>query len=94
MVKNAKRKGTHNEHRSRQLLEAAGYAVTRAAGSLGAWDLIGVGSVDVVLLQVKTRDWPGTVEMETLCGFTVPPNCRRLVHRWRDRQRVPDVREL
>ncbi|HSP99495.1 MAG TPA: hypothetical protein VL049_19915 [Candidatus Dormibacteraeota bacterium] len=93
-MKNAKRKGTHNEHRSRVLLEAAGYAVTRAAGSRGAWDLIGVGSTDVVLVQCKTRDWPGLVEMETLRDFKLPPNCRRLVHRWRDRQRVPDVREL
>lgn len=91
---NAKAKGTRNEHRSRQLLEAAGYAVTRAAGSMGAWDLVAIGSTDVVLVQVKTRDWPGLVEMETLISFAVPPNCRRLVHRWRDRQRVPDVREL
>jgi hypothetical protein len=43
---------------------------------------------------VKTRDWPASVEMETLNGFRVPTNVRRLVHRWRDRQRVPDVREL
>lgn len=91
---NAKAKGTRNEHRSRVLLEAAGYAVTRAAASLGVWDLIGIGSTDVVLVQVKTRDWPGSVEMETLSTFRVPPNCRRLVHRWRDRQRAPDVREL
>lgn len=91
---NAKGKGTRQEHRSKALLEAAGYAVTRAAASLGAWDLVGVGTTDVVLVQVKTRDWPGTVEMETLRSFPCPPNCRRLVHRWRHRQRVPDVREL
>ena len=91
---NAKRKGTRNEHRSRVLLEAAGYAVTRAAASLGMWDLIGIGSTDVVLVQVKTRDWPGAAEMEALSTFRVPPNCRRLVHRWRERQRMPDVREL
>src|SRR5262245_1538557 len=42
-MKSAKRKGTRNEHRSRLLLEAAGYAVTRAAASLGAWDLIQLG---------------------------------------------------
>jgi hypothetical protein len=41
-MKNAKCKGTRNEHRSRLLLEAAGYAVTRAAASLGARDLVGV----------------------------------------------------
>jgi Holliday junction resolvase len=36
---NANAKGTRNEHRSMRLLEAAGYAVTRAAASLDAWDL-------------------------------------------------------
>jgi Holliday junction resolvase len=46
---NTKRKGTRNEHRSKALLEAAGYAVCRAAASLGAWDLIGIGSAEVVL---------------------------------------------
>lgn len=91
---NAKAKGTRNEHRSMRLLEASGYYVTRAAASLGAWDLVGIGSTDVVLVQVKTRDWPGAAEMEVLEAFVVPPFCRRLVHRWRDRQRVPDVREI
>jgi hypothetical protein len=96
-MKSAKRKGTRNKHRSRVILEAAGYArvpEVRALTRLGMWDLIGVGSTDVVLVQVKTRDWPGAAEMEALSTFRVPPNCRRLVHRWRDRQRVPDVREL
>jgi hypothetical protein len=45
---NAKRKGIHNAHRSRRLLETAGYAVTRAAGSLGAWDLVGIGPMPEV----------------------------------------------
>ncbi len=93
-MKNAKAKGTRNEHLSKALLEAAGYAVTRAAGSLGAWDLLGISATDVVLCQVKTRDWPGTAEMETLRAFACPLNCRRILHRWRDRQRLPDVREL
>lgn len=91
---NAKAKGTRNEHRSIRLLEAAGYACTRAAASLGAWDIIGIGRNDAVLLQVKTNAWPGSVEMETLRAFICPPNCKKLVHRWRDRQRLPDVREL
>jgi hypothetical protein len=49
---------------------------------------------NIVLVQVKTRDWPGSVEMEQLKAFGCPPNCRRLVHRWRDRVRLPDVKEL
>lgn len=91
---NAKAKGTRNEHRSRRILEAAGYAVCRAAASLGVWDLIGVSSADVVLVQVKTRDWPGSAEMETLRDFPAPHCCRKLLHRWRERQRLPDVKEL
>jgi hypothetical protein len=75
-------------------LEAAGYAVCRAAASLGAWDLIDVSASDVVLVQVKTRDWPGAAEMETLQSFAAPPNARKLVHRWRRFQRMPDVKEL
>jgi len=77
-----------------RILEAAGYAVTRAAASLGCWDLIGIGSTDVVLVQVKSRDWRGAVETAQLRLFKAPSNCRKLVHRWRDRARLPEVREL
>ena len=90
----AKRNGTRNEHRTMALLEAAGYSCTRAAGSLGLFDVVGIGSADIVLVQVKTRDWPGLDEMERLKNFLCPPNCRRLIHRWRDRMRIPDVKEL
>jgi hypothetical protein len=76
-----------------RLLEAAGYAVTRAAASLGAWDLVAIGSTDVALVQVKTRDWPGLVEMETLRLFPAPSNARKLVHRWRDRQLLDEIEE-
>lgn len=91
---NRKRKGTRNEHRSIALLEAAGYRCTRAAASLGVWDIVAVGSTDLVLLQVKTRDWPGTAEHEQMRLFPVPPHTRKLIHRYRDRVRLPDVREL
>lgn len=75
-------------------LEAAGYYCTRSGGSLGLFDVVGIASADIVLVQVKTRDWPGLVEMEQLRSFPCPPNCRRLIHRCRDRERVPDVSEL
>jgi Holliday junction resolvase len=91
---NTAAKGARNERRSRKLLEAAGYAVTRAAASLGDWDLVAIGSADAVLLQSKTRDWPSVEEMETLRAFRCPANFRKIVHRWRDRQRLPDVKEL
>jgi len=61
---------------------------------LGAWDIIGVGSTDFALVQVKTRDWPGSVETENLKLFPAPTKCRKLVHRWSDRQRQPNVNQL
>ncbi len=91
---NAKRKGTAREHRSIALLESAGYRCTRAAASLGAWDITGIGSTDVILVQVKSRDWPGTAEMAVLRDFPCPSWCKKLIHRWRDRHRLPEVREV
>jgi Holliday junction resolvase len=93
-VKNAKAKGSRQEHRTMKLLEASGYACTRAAASLGAWDVVAIGSADIVLVQCKTRDWPSSEEMERLRLFRAPTNARKLVHRYRDGQRLPDVREL
>jgi Holliday junction resolvase len=91
---NRKAKGCKNERRSRKLLEAAGFAVTRAAASLGAWDLVGISPLEVVLVQVKTRDWPGAAEIEFLRSFKVPANVKKLLHRWRDGTALPDVREV
>jgi hypothetical protein len=47
-------------------LQAAGYACRCAAASPGAWEIIGIGAVDVLLVQVNTRDWPRSTEMEQL----------------------------
>lgn len=91
---NTAAKGRRNEHRSRRLLEVAGYVVTRAAGSMGDWDLVGIGPTDFVLVQVKSNRPPSPAERETLAAFTCPPNCKRLIHVWHDRQRLPVVREL
>lgn len=59
-LKNPKAKGSRNERRMRDWLEARGYSVTKAGGSLGCWDLIGHGKVDrvwperLILVQVKS----------------------------------------
>jgi hypothetical protein len=91
---NTKAKGTRNEHRSMALLEAAGYRCTRSGASLGVFDVVGVSHTAVVLVQVKSRDWPGSGEMESLRDFPCPPNCQKLIHRWRPRHRYPDIKEL
>ena len=91
---NRKAKGNRNEYRSIAILETAGYRCTRCAASLGVWDVVGIRPTDIILVQVKTRDWPGSAEMELLRLFRVPPSCRKVIHRWRDRARVPDVRVI
>lgn len=91
---NPKAKGTRNEHRSMVLLEKAGYKCTRSGASLGAWDIIGIGSHDIVLCQCKSNRWPGTLEMAELREFPCPSNCKKLIHRWEDHQRMPLVKEI
>ena len=89
-----KAKGTRNEYKSRRLLEAAGYRVTRAAASLGQFDLIGISPTDMVLCQVKSNAWPGAIEMEAIKDFPAPHNCRKLIHRWDDYKSMPMVKEV
>lgn len=93
-LKNPKAKGSRNERRSRALFEAAGYRCIKSGGSLGEWDVVAIGPKGVILCQVKSNDWPGTLEMDELRESCPYPYITRLVHRWRDRQRLPDVREL
>lgn len=91
---NTAKKGQRNEHRSRAILEASGYRVLRSAGSLGAFDLIGISATDLLAVQVKSNRPPSLLELRELAEYPVPANCRKLVHVWRDRQRLPEVREV
>ena len=91
---NAAAKGARNERRSAAILASAGYYCVRSAASKGVFDIIGISSQDVILCQVKTRDWPGHIEMATLREFVAPPTCRKIVHRWRPRMRLPDTKEI
>jgi hypothetical protein len=60
--------------------------------SLGIFDIVSIGPSDVVLVQTKSNDWPRAVEMGSIRNFVCPPAARKLIHRWRDRQRQPDVK--
>lgn len=92
---NAKAKGTRNEYKSIRLFEAAGYRCMRSAGSIGTFDFIAIGSTDVVLCQVKSNEWPPRLEMDAIREYVIPKLfVRKVVHRWRDRARDPDVRVI
>ena len=89
-----KRKGNQREHKTMALLEAAGYRCVRSGGSLGEWDVVGIGPQGVVLVQVKSSRNPGTLEMAALRESCPWPHVTRLVHVWKNWARTPMVTEL
>lgn len=91
---NAKQKGNRNEHKTMALLEAQGYLCTRGAASLGTFDVIAIGHKNVLLVQVKSNRWPRSEEMEAIREFACPPNCVKLIHRWKDYAKQPDIKEV
>lgn len=91
----AKAKGNRAEYKSIRLLEKEGYQCVRAAASKGTFDVVAVGLFDILLIQVKGgKEWPRPDEMERIRQFPCPPGVKKLVHRWRDYQSIPDTREV
>ena len=88
---NCKAKGTRNEYKSIRLLEAAGYICTRAAASLGVFDIVAISETDILLVQVKSNRRESAVEREQIEMFPCPTNARKLIHVWRDRIAAPYV---
>jgi Holliday junction resolvase len=92
---NAKGKGTRAEHRAMRLLEAAGYVCTRASASLGLFDVIAIGPVDIRLIQVKSGcKYLSGVEREQIVALAVPANVSRECWRFPDRARQPIIERL
>lgn len=91
---NTAAKGRRNEQKTMDLLESLGFEVTSSRASKGVFDVWAVSSTEVVLVQVKSNEWPRSIEMEQIQSHPCPPNGRKLIHRWRDRARLPDVREV
>jgi Holliday junction resolvase len=91
----SKAKGSRAELRAIRILEAAGYVCTKAGGSLGVFDVIGLGPADVRAIQVKA----GTarlsrVEREIIAGLQLAPNVSRECWRFPDYARAPVVEIL
>lgn len=87
-----KRKGTQNEHRSIAWLEGQGFKVTRAAGSLGEFDLVAVKASRVEFIQVKSNKAPSFKEQVGMLAVPMPPCCKRVIHLWKDgKPAAPEV---
>ena len=89
---NRKAKGTRREYQTMRLLEQAGYRCTRAAASLGCWDVIAIGATDVVLCQVKANYPPGKQELARMSHFPTPAtHVRKAIYVWHNHDPDPEV---
>ncbi|MFI5398590.1 MAG: hypothetical protein ACHQ9S_23920 [Candidatus Binatia bacterium] len=79
LERNASAETRRNGQRSRRLLKTAGSTGSRAAGSLGLWDPVGIGRTDIVG-QINSNRPPLTARRETLALFSCTPNCKRRIH--------------
>lgn len=94
-VRNRKAKGNRAEYKARNMLELQGYKCSRAAGSLGVFDLIAVSGGRILFIQVKSNRPPGREEMERLGAFEMPKCCcTKEVWVFKDRQKLPVVTQV
>jgi len=89
------RKGYRLERRTMELLESVGYVAFRMAGSHGLFDVIGISPAGIVLAQVKSgKASLSPADEEAIRQFRAPTNASKVLIRWRDRVRKPEVREF
>jgi Holliday junction resolvase len=92
---NTAHKGRRAEHRARALLETAGFAVCRAAGSKGPADLIAWDTTVIRFISVKSgTKYATATERETLEQMPRPANASIEVWRFPDRYRTPLIERL
>ena len=78
-----------------RILESDGYTCTRASASLGLFDVIAIGPVDVKLVQVKSGSkYLSAIEREQIQNLVVPANVSRECWRFPDRVRAPLIERL
>lgn len=77
------------------MLEAAGWTVVRAGGSLGPFDLVAFSRAGLRLVQVKSNRPPRPAEREALARFdNLPRGATRELWVFRDRERAPEIEVL
>lgn len=93
-MKNAKAKGSEREHKTIRWLEKHGYSCTRSAASLGAFDIVAIHDLGVLLIQVKSNCWPSPAERQEMLAIPQPKHLLKLMIRWDDYKRKPLIRVL
>lgn len=92
---NAAHKGRRAEHRTRAVLEAAGYETTRAAASRGPADIIAWSTTAIRFISVKSgTKYASAAEREALRLLPRPNNATVEIWRWPTGSRTPLVEVL
>jgi Holliday junction resolvase len=81
-MKNRKAKGSRNERKAKKILERAGYACTKAGGSLGAFDVIAENPLGIRHVQVKSNRLPSPVEREDMAAMKAQLPANSTVEYW------------
>ena len=89
-----KRKGNRNEHKSMQRHLNSGAFCIRAAGSGGLFDFLACYSTHCLFIQVKSNRWPESPEMAALSQFPTPAYGQKIIERWDDYAKEPQIREV
>ena len=93
-VKNHKRKGARAERKTMAYLESMAFRCVRSAASLGPFDVVAIGTLGVLLVQVKANGYASAIELEAMREFPRPPGVVCQVHRWVDYSRLPIVTDV
>ena len=91
----SKRKGSRAERKAIKQLEAEGYCCTKAGGSLGLFDIVAIGAVDVRCVQVKSGTARlSAAERRAIAALVVPDNVSREYWRFLDYVPAPIIERL
>ena len=91
---NTSAKGSRNERKSMDFYEAQGYYTIKSSASKGIWDIIAYSKSDWICVQVKSNHRPGALEMASMREEIVPLGTKKILHVWKDYQRLPEIEEL
>lgn len=95
-LKNARAKGGRRELLCQHQLEQAGYLCTKAAASLGVFDIVASNRLGTRYIQVKSNCWPRPAEREEMARakLNLPENSTAECWRYNDNNTTPMIRHL
>jgi len=84
-----KKRGLEKERELKQIFAGKGYAVSRARGSFGYFDLMCMDQKEILLIQIKRvkgKYYSFKKEIEEIQNFkNHPPNTKKMIYIWLDR---------